>query len=288
MDVSYLFVPAHKLNSARSLCLQNVDMIVIDLEDSVHPQTKKEARESILNFDFSSIGSPQLKFGIRINKLNTLCGINDIKMMEELYNKNNLCFRHVFIPKLKNQNELELYIELLRSIDPQVKFISIIETIDSINNIEAIANISDALILGQADLCSEMFQPNKAFIQYARARVCIAAAKKNIPAIDTNSFELQDLHKLEKECLEAYEEGFLGKAVIHPCQAETVQNIFSIRNDTMEKYSRWIDSYAHSSEGFFIDNGEIVAPPFVAKARKMLDLYNKYGADSCRKPNNEF
>ncbi len=271
MNINYLFVPAEKLSSLGSFSHQYIDVAVIDLEDSVNTKMKNSAREELRNFDFSGIND--VEYGIRINRITTSFGVEDINLIASLMENKRLNLKYVFIPKVENHHEIKIYIDILANISSSFEFIPVIETVSSLDYLDEIAALSNAIIFGQADMSAELYQPNETFIKNARAKICMVAAKYNIAAIDTNSFSLNDNGILRKECEVAHEEGFVAKAIIHPKQAKTVNDVFSVESELLDKYKRCINSYERSTKGFFIDDGQIVAPPFVSKAKKLLKFY---------------
>lgn len=270
MFSSFMFTPADRLNDNTLSHCADADVLVVDLEDSIHFSAKSQARSIVANFDFSVFTEAGMACGIRINALSSLDGIEDIKLIAELYRRNQCQLKYVFIPKVNNHNEVKLYRELFNELTPAPLIISIIETCEAIEDLNAIAQYSDALILGQADLSAQMYTPNEHFIAFARAKLCIAAAQHNIPAIDTNSFELTDMNKLKQESLAAKREGFMGKAVIHPKQVSTVNEVFTVDEAEIAQFKSSINDYNQASKGFVIKNGNVIAPPFVAKAKKVL------------------
>lgn len=269
MQSTYLFTPALKINSLINFNgWQYLDALVIDFEDSIHYTCKEEAREFISSYNFNNI--PCKNIGLRINSIATIDGIRDLLWLYET--KHKLFFKMLFVPKIKNHNELMLLKSIIREYDIQIKIISIIEDVDAINDLDNIAKNSDALILGQADLVANLYAANFSYISHARSMITLYAAKYNIPVIDTNSFEMDDMDKFRAECINSKNEGFIAKAAIHPKQISIIKEVFAITQDEIDEYHCIIDEYNNSRNGLIIKNGLIIAPPFVAKAKKILKL----------------
>jgi citrate lyase beta subunit len=276
MDICYLYTPALKVDSlVASRAEIRADMVVVDLEDSTHLQMKGEARRKVADFDFRPLAARGFKLGLRINTLACYDGLRDLELLSALQAKGNFLFEHVFIPKVGHANEVKLYRSLLGSLPRMPKLYVFIETVEAVDNAEAIASVSDALCFGQADLVAEMYAPNETFVNFARARLCIAAAKYDLLAIDTNSFDIEDMAAFEEECKLARGYGFTGKAAIHPRQVPVVNRTFAVTPEMVARYESSIGAYMGSNNGFVIKDGEVIAPPFIAKARRMLNLYRK-------------
>jgi len=280
MNVSYLYTPALRLDSlvAHRQGIE-ANVIVVDLEDSVHFHSKGDAREKVATFDFAPLLDLGLKIGVRINGIFSFDGFRDLEMIRDLGQRGKSPFTYIFLPKVNHGSELKIYRSLVKDIKPLPRLYTFIETVAAVENADGIAAASDALCFGQADLTAEMYTPNSAYLDYARARLCVAAAKHQIQAIDTNSFEIKDLAFFEKECVAARDWGFTGKAAIHPRQVTLINRIFGIPNETIDCYREIIDTYRNSESGFFLRDGKVIAPPFVAKAEMMLNFIDKWSSE---------
>jgi citrate lyase subunit beta/citryl-CoA lyase/(S)-citramalyl-CoA lyase len=280
VNVSYLYTPALRLDSlvAKRQSIKP-DVVVVDLEDSVHFNAKGEAREKVRTFDFSPLTELNIKLGLRVNTICCFDGLRDLEMVRELFERGDCPIEYVFLPKVNHPSDLRIYRSLLNTLPRQPKLYTFIETVDAVENADGIAAASDALCFGQADLVAEMYTPNEAFLDLARARLCVAAAKYNLQAIDTNSFEVSDIAQFESECLAARDWGFTGKAAIHPNQVAAINRIFSVSQESVDCYQETIDTYLKSESGFVLKDGKVIAPPFVAKARMMLKFIDKWSGE---------
>lgn len=276
MDLSYLYTPALRVDSLIAHDQLRPHMVVVDLEDSTHLNAKEAARTKIAGFDFTPLRDRGIKMGVRINTIASYDGVRDLLLLQTLFGRTDTSFSHVFLPKVGHENEVRIYRALFATLAVTPQVYSFIETVDAVEHADGIARASDALCFGQADLVAEMFSPNDAFINYARARLCVAAAKYNIQAIDTNSFDIKNMTKFEEECVAARGYGFTGKAAIHPDHVPIINRVFAVSDDLLAKYQSAIDAYMASDTGFLITDGEVMAPPFIAKARRMLGFYKKH------------
>ncbi|HSY50253.1 MAG TPA: aldolase/citrate lyase family protein [Thermoanaerobaculia bacterium] len=277
VPVSYLYTPAPRIESLMAK-RQDVaaDVVVVDLEDSVHVKAKAAAREKVCQFDFSPLTKLGIRLALRVNTICSFDGLRDLEMLRERYERGDCAIESVLLPKINHPSEIRIYRSLFDSLKQRPRLICFIETIEAVENADAIASVSDAICFGQADLCAQMYGSHPAFLDYARTRMCVAAARYHIQAIDTSSFEIHDLVKFEGECAAARECGFTGKVAIHPNQVEAINRIFGISGEIIAGYQRTIDAYLNADVGFAMKDGQVVAPPFVAKARMMLAAYDKW------------
>lgn len=278
--VSYLYTPAPRIDTLIAK-RQDIaaDVVVIDLEDSVHVNAKAAAREKVGDFDFSPLTKVGLRLAVRINTICSFDGLRDLEMLRERYERGDCAIASVLLPKINHASEVRIFRSLFDSLKQRPRLVSFIETIEAVENADAIAAVSDAICFGQADLNAQMYSPHPVFLDYARTRMCAAAARYRIQSIDTSSFEIQDMAKFERECVAAKECGFTGKVAIHPVQVEPINRIFGVSSEVLAGYRRLIDAYENADVGFAMKDGQVVAPPFVAKARMMLATYDKWARE---------
>ncbi|HEX6160082.1 MAG TPA: CoA ester lyase [Thermoanaerobaculia bacterium] len=278
--VSYLYTPAPRIDSLVAKRQDIVaDAVVIDLEDSVHINAKAAAREKVCHFDFSPLTKLGIRLAVRINTIASFDGLRDLEMLRERYARGDCAIASVLLPKVNHPSEVRIYRSLFDGLAQRPRLISFIETIEAVENADAIAAVSDAICFGQADLAAQMYSPHPVFLDYARTRMCAAAARYQIQVIDTSSFEIRDMVRFERECVAARECGFTGKVAIHPIQVEPINRVFGISDETVAGYRNLIEAYVNADVGFALKDGQVVAPPFVAKARMMLAAYEKWARE---------
>ncbi len=278
--VSYLYTPAPRIDSLVAKRQEiTADVVVIDLEDSVHVNAKAAAREKVSDFDFSPLTKLGLRLAVRINTICSFDGLRDLEMLRERYERGDCAIASVLLPKINHASEVRIFRSLFDSLKQRPRLVSFIETIEAVENADAIASVSDAICFGQADLNAQLYSSHPVFLDYARTRMCAAAARYRIQSVDTSSFEIQDMARFERECVAAKECGFTGKVAIHPVQVDPINRIFGVSSDVLAGYRRLIDAYENADVGFAMKDGQVVAPPFVAKARMMLATYDKWARE---------
>lgn len=271
--VSCLFSPASKIASLKAAAFAHTDTVVIDLEDAVHPKQKDSARALLSEFDYSLFEERSIRLGLRMNQIDQMEGIKDILFLHRLKER-CMPFDFIIVPKVNNKEEMAVYRALFDQICAGLGIVALIETLDAVKNVDEIALTSCGLLLGQADLGAMLYAPNAAYLAHARAMICAAAARRNIMAMDGNSFEFEDMEQLERECVAARDEGFMGKAAIHPNQLAVINRVFSVSDSALDRYAALIDAHNGAAQGFSIKDGQVIAPPFVKKARRMLGFSN--------------
>ncbi|GCD40631.1 HpcH/HpaI aldolase/citrate lyase family protein [Streptomyces paromomycinus] len=269
---SLLYTPALLLASVARPGKVKADMLVLDLEDSTHPARKAEARALLAQADLTGAGLPAL--GLRVNTIATPDGLKDLQALIEMdATIGGVPLDVIFIPKISGPGDVAVYRSLLSHTSRPPQICSFIETVDSVENAADIAAVSDGLCFGQADLTAELYAENAFYLDHARARLCAAAAKYRVPAIDTNSFELHDLDVVAAQCRAARDAGFTGKAAIHPRQVEVIAETFTVGPEEIADYRSVVEDYHSTPYGFAVEEGRVLAPPFVLRAQRMLQLH---------------
>lgn len=269
---SLLYTPALLLASVARPGRVRADMLVLDLEDSIHPARKAEARELLARADLSGAGLPAL--GMRVNTIATPDGLEDLRALIGMdATIGGVPLDVVFIPKISGAGDVAIYRSLLSHTSRPPEICSFIESVDAVDNAVEIAAVSDGLCFGQADLTADLYAENTFYLDHARARLCTAAAKYRVPAIDTNSFELHDLDAVAAQCRAARDAGFTGKAAIHPRQVDTIAETFTVGPDKIAEYRSVVEDYHSTSYGFAVEEDRVLAPPFVLRAERMLALH---------------
>jgi len=281
VDPCLFYTPALRVDAVlRSLPLRpGAGALVLDLEDSIPKASKAAARARLSDVDLRSTGLPGVS--MRINSIATPDGLSDIQAILSLAGQvGGLPIETVLVPKVNTSSDVGIYRSLLSGLANPPQICSFIETVDAVENAFEIAAASDGLCFGQADLVAELYAPDQSYLAYARARLCVAAAKYNLPAIDTNSFELWDMAVVRAQSEAARACGFTGKAAIHPKQVDVITDAFVVSAEELDGYRQTIADYEDDARGFNVTKDRVLAPPFVLKARRMLRLYEAAGASS--------
>jgi citrate lyase subunit beta / citryl-CoA lyase len=280
---SVMFVPGQDIGLLRKAITSEADALIPDLEDSVQPnELKQVARANILSLakDGSFIGR---KIFPRLNDRDSGFLLRDVFDLTVegitgfVYPKAESAGDIVFIDKLLTCLELERGHEV-----GKFKLIPLIETTNAILNVHEICRASHRIIaiaFGCEDFLTDLGgDKGEHFITLhtPRANIAMAAKAAGIVAIDTVHVNVHDLDDLEKNLKIAKSFGFEGMLVLHPKELELVHKYFSPTPDEVA-HSRLILELAQDAErdgkGVAILNGKFVGPPFIAKAKKVLNRH---------------
>ena len=271
------------LDKSRSLLVDNV---TYDLEDSVTPQRKAEARVSLRHFLQQPRASSIKEQAIRINAVETGLAMDDLTTVLQAPS-----IDAVVVPKVNSAADLHFVTDVIRHLKPvkqeqehQLKIIALIESAKAISSLDAICSASsllDGLIFAAEDFALDLSltrTPSLTEFLYARSAIATAARAHSLSStIDLvcTSFRGEEGRKaLEEECVGGKGLGFNGKQCIHPDQVEVVQRVFAPGSQEVEWAVRVTIADAKAGEqgrGAFTFQGKMIDAPVVGLARSIVN-----------------
>lgn len=228
---SVLYMPASNPRAVAKARTLACDVVVLDLEDAVAPDAKKEAREAAVAAVREG-GFGDREVVIRLNGPDTPYWTEDCAAARAVDVP-------VLIPKVGSAAMLA---ECARQL-PARPLWAMIETCEAILNIGEIAASRadlplEAFVIGTNDLAKEMFcrlDKSRHPVWAALTMTVIAARRHGIAAFDGVFNDIADTEGFEAECREGADFGFDGKTLIHPNQIDACNRIFS----PSEEEVRW-------------------------------------------------
>lgn len=228
---SVLSVPAINRRALEKIASLDCDAVIFDLEDSVAPEKKAEARENLRAFFAGSklVGKERI---IRINALSSGFGADDLDLVLALEPD------AVLLPKVDGPQDVLVVSDRLAEADApeSLRIWAMIETPRGILNAAAIAEAGrtpgsrlDCFVVGLNDLRKEtgvLPQPGRAYLVPWLMQVVLAVSAYGLDAIDSVFNDFMDMQALDAECGEGRAMGFAGKMLIHPNQIEAANRHF--------------------------------------------------------------
>ncbi|ENN84273.1 Citrate lyase beta chain [Rhizobium freirei PRF 81] len=228
---SVLSVPAINRRALEKLSSLDCDAVIFDLEDSVSPEKKAEARENLRAF-FAASPLPTKERIIRINALSSNFGADDLALVVELQPD------AVLLPKVDEPQDVTSVSDRLAEADApeDLRIWAMIETPRGILNAAAIAEAGrtagsrlDCFVVGLNDLRKEtgvLPQPGRTYVVPWLMQVILAVSAYGLEAIDSVFNDFKNAGEFEAECGQGVAMGFSGKMLIHPGQIETANRHF--------------------------------------------------------------
>ncbi|NLS19018.1 CoA ester lyase [Rhizobium sp. P40RR-XXII] len=229
---SVLSVPAINRRALEKLSSLDCDAVIFDLEDSVSPEKKAEARENLRAF-FVASPLPGKERIIRINALSSNFGADDLALVVELEPDG------VLLPKVDGPQDVTVVSDRLAEADApeSLRIWAMIETPRGILNAASIAEAGrtagsrlDCFVVGLNDLRKEtgvLPRPDRAYLVPWLMQVVLAVSAYGLEAIDSVFNDFRDAEAYEAECGQGRIMGFAGKMLIHPSQIEPANRHFS-------------------------------------------------------------
>jgi citrate lyase subunit beta/citryl-CoA lyase len=214
------------------------DEVVIDLEDSVAPGAKAEARELVCRVLAKGRPGPSL-VAVRVNALDSPWYGDDVDALVE---RAGPAVDSLVVPKVERAEDV---LEVGRMLDERGASMGIqalVETAAGLLRVGEIATASqrvDTLILGYADLAASLLRanPEQACERwlYAQEAVLVAARAAGVEAIDGPYLNIADEEGLRRWAEHVRDLGYDGKWAIHPSQLALINQTFTPSDDELDR-----------------------------------------------------
>ncbi len=268
---SALYLPgsnARAIEKARGL---PCDVVILDLEDSVAPDAKAEAR-TLAAAAVRAGGFGGREVVIRVNGLDTPWGAEDLAAAEQAGPD------AILVPKVAAPADLAAYAGRLKRPTPlwaMIETCSAIFALDAIGRACAGARVG-AWVIGANDLVKEMRcrpGPDRAPLMPALAMSVMAARAHGIAVLDGVYNDIPDLDGLARECARGADLGFDGKSLIHPTHLEAANRAFSPDPEAVA-WARTVaaafDSPESAAKGVLKVEGRMVERLHLAEAQRLI------------------
>lgn len=273
-----LYLPGNTPKLMLNAGIHNPDGIILDLEDSVAPEKKHEARYLVRNA-LRQVNFFQAERMVRINQLPA--GLDDLKFIVPHH------INLILVPKCETPQqirEMEEVIGQLRKIhgiDHDIWYMPIIENALGVENAFQIATASPdvvAMAIGLEDYTSDLgvsrtAEGTESF--YARTRIVNACKAAGIQPIDSVYSDVGNMDGLLRNCLQSKALGFEGMGCIHPRQISVIRKGFMPAEQEIEKARKIVDAYEEARAkglGVVSLGTKMIDAPVVKRAIAILEL----------------
>jgi citrate lyase subunit beta/citryl-CoA lyase len=280
---SRLYLPGNTPKMMLNAGVHNPYGIILDLEDSVAPAKKFEAkllvRNALRSIDF--YGAERM---VRINQLPQ--GLDDIKYVAA-HNVNL-----ILIPKCENtdhilQVEKEIEKERIKhGFTYSIFLMPIIESALGIENAFQIAVSSSnivAIAIGLEDFTSDLGvkrtkEGRESY--FARTRIVNACKAAGIQPIDSVFSDVGDEEGLRQNVLDGKELGFEGIGCIHPRQIAPIHECYAPDSEEIDKAMKIVNAFKEAQLrglGVISLGTKMIDLPVVKRAEKTIKLATELG-----------
>ena len=259
------------------------DGIILDLEDSVAPDRKLEARLLVRNA-LCQVDFYRAERMVRINQLPA--GLEDL---DEIIP----CYVHlILIPKCESGSQVTRVDKRIEKILKEHKqsrkifLMPIIESALGVENAFEIASASEnvvALAIGLEDYTADLgvLRTRKGDESlYARTRLVNAAKAAGIQPIDSVFSDVGDMEGLTENVRLSRSLGFEGMGCIHPRQVPVIHEGFCPTEEEVVKAEKIVEAFEKAEAmglGVISLGTKMIDPPVVKRAQQTLVLAKKFG-----------
>jgi citrate lyase subunit beta / citryl-CoA lyase len=277
---SVLYMPGSNRRALAKALTLPADTLILDLEDSVAPDQKAEAREFVVGaVRHGEFGRREVV--VRINSLQSSWGKEDLAAVISAGPD------AILLPKVDGPGSIMQAARQLREHGARenIRLWAMMETPLAVLNAGAIAATAadpasrlETLVMGLNDLAKE----TRARLSPGRPAmtpwlsICVAAARAHGADIVDGVFnDIADLAGFKAECEQGRDFGLDGKTLIHPSQIEICNEIFAPTEKEVEAASAIIaafDEPANRGKGAIQLNGRMVERLHADMAQRTLTI----------------
>ena len=282
---SLLFVPADGGTKLDKAMASGADAVIIDLEDSITPERKPQARAAALEFLKSTVVKAQRpRLLVRINGLDT--GMTDADLDVIVAGRPDA----VVFPKAEggaSVMHLDAKLTAREAIAgvPEGSIKVLAQAVESAAGLFAINDFRNAsprligLTWGPEDLSAELGaeanrDANGALTEpyrLARSMCLYGAAAAKLPAIETVYVDFRNSEGLRRDTEDARRDGFTGRLAIHPAQVPIINDVFTPTAEQIEKAKAVVAAFAaQPGAGAVGIDGKMFDRPHLLRAQRLL------------------
>lgn len=275
---SVLYMPGANERALEKAKTIDADALILDLEDSVAPDSKVQGRENVV----AAVRSGEYghrELAIRVNSIGTEWHDDDVAAASQAGPD------AILVPKVESAEQVRQLVSALESngAPEHTQLWAMIETPRALLHAEEIAAAHERLtviVMGTNDIVNETYGlhvPGRnptVLTSLAWTLLAVRAAGKVI--IDGVYNAVKDPEGFVAEARQGREMGFDGKTLIHPSQVEPANVAFAPSADDVEKATGLIETFEEAKsagQGVVTFNGKMVEELHVRDARRILAFH---------------
>ena len=282
---SLLFVPADggaKLDKAMA---SGADAVILDLEDSITPERKAQARTAALEFlKAAQTKKPRPRLLVRINGLDT--GMTDADLEAVVAGRPDA----IVFPKAEGGASvvhLDAKLTAREAIAglPEGGIKILAQAVESAAGLFLAGTFRDAsarligMTWGPEDLSAELgAEANRDAAgqltepyRLARNMCLFGAAAAKLPAIETVYVDFRNSEGLRRDTQDARRDGFSGRLAIHPAQVAVINEVFTPSPEQIAQAKTVVAAFAaRPGAGAVGIDGKMYDRPHLLRAQALL------------------
>lgn len=281
---SWLFAPGDSAKKMTKAMEGNADIVLIDLEDAVAPESKPLARTMVHDF-LKANAAQRDRLWVRINPFDGPYTLLDLAAIMPAHPGG------IMLPKVYGRADVERLnhclsaLEVANGIEEGSTPVIVLIT----ETAEAMFHTGDykgaprvvALTWGAEDLADSIgASSNKNSdgsygftYELARSLTVLGAATAGVPAIETISADFKDLEALRLRAEKVRRDGYRGMLAIHPSQIEVINQAFTPTAEEIAEAREIVAVFeANPGVGAIGYKGAMLDRPYLSRALQLLAL----------------
>ncbi len=244
----------------------DADQVFLDLEDSVAPDVKADARTTVVKALKNGDWGEKVRV-VRVNDVSTRWCHGDIDHVVSETGPDHLdC---VMIPKVQDPSQVHFIDHLLTQIEREngwdegaIGLEIQVENAPGLTHADDILAASDRIetfIFGPGDMAAAFGMPSLTVgaIQpdypgdhwhHVNMRILVAARTAGVQAIDGPYARIRDLEGFREVAVRSRLLGFDGKWVLHPGQIDAANQVYGVSQEQYERAEDILAAYRHATE----------------------------------------
>ena len=282
---SLLFVPADGGSKLDKAMASGADAVIVDLEDSIAPERKPQARAAALEFlKATAPKKDRPRLLVRINGLDT--GMTDADLDAVVPGRPDA----IVFPKAEGGPtvvHLDAKLTAREAIAglPEGSIKILAQAVESAAGLFAAGTYRDAskrligLTWGPEDISAELGAEANRDAQgvltepyrLARSMCLYGAAAAKLPAIETVYVDFRNSEGLRRDTQDARRDGFTGRLAIHPAQVAIINEVYTPTPEQIEKAKMVVAAFAaQPGAGAVGIDGKMFDRPHLLRAQRLL------------------
>lgn len=279
---SRLYLPGNEPKYFVNAGFYGPDGVILDLEDSVHPDEKDAARLLVRNA-LRTVDFREAERMVRINQLPL--GLKDLVAIVPEGTE------MILIPKVETPGQI---VEVDQAVDKLLGssnerplwLMPILESALGIENSFEIARCSEriaALTIGLEDYAADVGVPkSSAGVEslYARSRIVNAAKAAGVQAIDSVYGQVDDEEGLRRWASGSRQLGFQGMGCLHPRQVAVIHEAYNPPAEQIVRALKIVAAFERAqAEGQSVVSlgAKMIDPPVVKQAQRLVEQARALG-----------
>ena len=286
---SVIFVPGNRPNMLERALDFAADVVMVDLEDSVPPAEKVNARGLAREW-VPKLHRQGRRVMVRVNSLDSGLTHDDLAAVVGPDLGGISIGKAESVWQLGDADHIITALESTAGLEAgHVKLIPWIENARAAMSAGDIASASSRIVavaFGAEDYTEDMGVQRTDTgeeVQFPRSLVAVAARAANVGSLDSPFVRFRDAEGLRQDAQVARQMGYTGKFAIHPDQIEIINQTFSPSPEEVEYAQQVVAAWDRAEaegRGSVALDGRMIDVPVVRRAQNLLALAEAIRAKS--------